>query len=114
MKLDTYLNYRGTCEAAFRFYEQHLGGRIISMERHGNSPNPNLPADWNDKVVPARIEIGGAIVMGADIPNAEPMRSAYLSLSLDSVSEAERNYALLIDGGQVLMKMAEPPFAKRF
>ena len=114
MKLDTYLNYRGACEEAFRFYEQHLGGRIISMERHGNSPNPNLPGDWKDKVLHARIELGGAIVMGADIPNAEPMRSAYLSLSLDSVSEAERIYALLIDGGQVFMKMTETPFAKRF
>jgi PhnB protein len=26
MKLDIYLNYRGNCEQAFRFYEQHLGG----------------------------------------------------------------------------------------
>ena len=114
MKLDTYLNYRGTCGEAFRFYEQHLGGRIISMERHGSSPNPNLPKDWNEKVLHAQIEIGGAVVMGADIPNAEPMKSAYLSLSLDSVSEAERIYALLNDGGQVFMKMEEKPFAKRF
>ena len=114
MKLDTYLNYRGTCEDAFRFYEQHLGGRIISMERHGQSPNPNLPADWTGKILHARIEIGGGVVMGADIPNAEPMRSAYLSLSLDSVPEAERVYSLLSDGGQIFMKMAETPFAKRF
>jgi PhnB protein len=114
MKLDTYLNYRGNCEPAFRFYEQHLGGRITMLELHGKFPNPNLPADWKDKVLHAEIEIGGAIVMGADIPNAEPMRSAYLSLSLDSVEEAEKLYALLIDGGQVFMKMEETPFAKRF
>ena len=24
MRLDIYLNYRGNCEQAFRFYEQHL------------------------------------------------------------------------------------------
>ena len=114
MKLAVYLNYRGTCEDAFHFYEQHLGGRITGMERHANSPNPNLPADWTAKILHARIEIGGAIVMGADIPNAEPMRSAYLSLSLDSVQEAERVYALLIDGGQIFMKMEETPFARRF
>ena len=84
------------------------------MQRHGDVPNPNIPADWRDKILHAEIEIGGAMVRGADIPNAEPMRSAYLTLTLDSVPDAERIYALLIDGGQVFMKMEETPFAKRF
>jgi len=114
MKLDTYLNYRGTCEAAFRFYEQHLGGRIIMMQHHRDAPNPNIPTDWQDKVMHAQIEIGGGVVRGADIPGAEPMRSAYLTLTLDSVEEAERVYAALNDGGQIFMKMEETPFAKRF
>ena len=42
------------------------------------------------------------------------MRSAYLSLSVDSVEEAERVYALLTDGGQIFMKMEETFFASRF
>ena len=60
------------------------------------------------------IEIGETVLMGADIPNAEPMRSAYLTLRLDSAAEAERIYALLSDGGQVFMKMEETFFASRF
>jgi PhnB protein len=52
--------------------------------------------------------------MGADIPTAEPMRSAYLTLTLDSDEEAERVYALLSDGGQIFMKMEERFFASRF
>ena len=83
MRLDIYVNYRGNCEQAFRFYEQHLGGRITGMIRHREQPNPNIPADWQDKVLHARIAIGTGILMGADIPSAEPMRSAYLTLSLD-------------------------------
>jgi PhnB protein len=114
MRLDAYVNYRGTCEAAFHFYEQHLGGSITGMLRHAGQPNPNIPPDWADKVLHARIEIGGTVLMGADIPHAEPMRSAYLSLSLDSESEAERVYALLADGGEVFMKMERTPFANRF
>jgi PhnB protein len=114
MRLDVYLNYRGNCEEAFRFYEQHLGGRITGITRHREQPNPNLPGDWPDKVLHARIELGGTVVMGADIPTAEPMRSAYLSLTLDSEAEAERVYALLVDGGQIFMKMAKTPFANRF
>jgi PhnB protein len=52
--------------------------------------------------------------MGADIPQSEPMRSAYLTLTLDSEREAERVYALLVDGGDIFMKMEKTPFANRF
>ena len=114
MRLDIYLNYRGNCEQAFRFYEQQLGGRITGMIRHREQPNPNIPADWNDKVLHARIDIGATTVMGADIPSAEPMRSAYLTLSLEGEEEAERVYALLAAGGEIFMKMEKTPFANRF
>ena len=114
MRLDIYLNYRGNCEQAFRFYEQHLGGRITGIVRHGEQPNRNVPADWMDKVVHARLEIGTTVLMGADIPQAEPMRSAYLTLSLDREEETERLYALLANGGQIFMKMEKTPFANRF
>jgi len=114
MQLDVYVNYHGTCEEAFRFYEQHLGGRITGIVRHGEQPNPNVTAEWHEKVLHARIEIGGTVLMGADIPKAEPMRSAYLSLALDSDEEAERVYALLSEDGQIFMKMEQTPFASRF
>ena len=52
--------------------------------------------------------------MGADIPQAEPMRSAYLVSRLDSEEDAERVYALLTDGGEIFMKMEKTPFANRF
>ena len=114
MQLDVYVNYRGNCEEAFRFYEQLLGGKITGMVRHKEQPNPNVPADWGDKLTHARITIGDSVLMGADIPQAEPMRSAYLSLTVDSEAEAERIYAALTDGGQVFMKMEKMPFANRF
>ncbi|HVF39949.1 MAG TPA: VOC family protein [Gemmatimonadaceae bacterium] len=114
MKLDVYLNYRGNCEDAFRFYETHLGGKVTGIVRHGEQPNPNIGADWKDKILHARIEIGTTVLMGADIPQSEPMRSAYLTLTLDNEAEAERVYALLIDGGEIFMKMVQTPFANRF
>jgi PhnB protein len=52
--------------------------------------------------------------MGADIPQAESMRSAYLPLSLDREEDAERVYALLLDGGEIFMKMEKTLFANRF
>jgi PhnB protein len=114
MKLDIYVNYRGTCEEAFRFYERHLGGTISGLVRHGQQPNANLSTDWHEKILHARIEIAGTVVMGADIPTSEPMRSAYLTLRLDTAADAERIYALLTDGGEIFMKMSQTPFANRF
>jgi len=114
MNLDIYVNYRGTCEQAFRFYEQHLGGTITGVVRHAEQPNPHIPEDWKEKILHARIEIGTTVLMGADIPQSEPMRSAYLALTVDSEAEAERVYALLSDGGEIFMKMEQTPFANRF
>ena len=114
MRLDVYVNYRGSCEDAFRFYEQHLGGRVTSLVRHRDQPNPDLPADWSEKVLHARLEVGNAVIMGADVPSAEPMRSAYLTLTTDGEADAERIYAVLAEGGQIFMKMETMPFANRF
>ncbi len=117
MKLDVYLNYGGNCEQAFRFYEQHLGGKITMMMRHGEQPNAgNVPANWRNAVLHARIEFGKTVLMGADIPpdRLQPMRSAYLTLTADSAEQAELLYALLTDSGQIFMKMEETFFASRF
>jgi uncharacterized glyoxalase superfamily protein PhnB len=41
MKLYVYLNYGGNGQEAFRFYEQHLGGKITMLMTHGQGPNSN-------------------------------------------------------------------------
>ena len=116
MKLYTYLNYGGNCEQAFQFYERHLGGKITMLMRHGEVPGAPAAAEWKDKVVHARINLGGTELFGADIPpdRFKPMRSAYLSLSVASNEEADRIYTLLTDGGEVFMPMADTFFASRF
>jgi len=117
MKLTTYLNFGGNCEQAFRFYEQHLGGTITMMMTHGQQPNAGaVPAGWKDAILHARMNLGETEISGADIPpdRFQPMRTAYLSLAVDSSDEAERIHALLSDRGQVFMPMQETFFAFRF
>jgi PhnB protein len=115
MKMNTYVNFAGRCAEAFRFYETHLGGTMGMMVTHGQAPggSPVDPAR-RDAVLHARMTIGGMVLMGADIPTAQPMRSAYLSLMVDSDAEAERIFAALSDGGEIFMPMQETPFASRF
>ncbi|HWW86663.1 MAG TPA: VOC family protein [Vicinamibacterales bacterium] len=115
MRLNTYVNFAGTCAEAFRYYEKHLGGKIGMLMTHGQSPDQSrMKPEWKDLVLHARITIGGTELMGADIETAEPMRSAYLSVGVESDSEAERIFAALSDGGQVFMPMQETFFASRF
>ena len=117
MRLLTYLNYGGNCRKAFEFYEQRLGGRIIMMSIHGAGPNAGVvPDGLRNKVLHARLELGGTQIFGTDVApdQFQPMRSAYLTLMLDSVDHAERIYAILGADGQIFMPMAETFFAKRF
>lgn len=110
--LDIYINYPGHCEEAFKFYEQHLGGKINMMMPHQNPAD--FPKEWKKPILHAIIEIGGTLVRGADVINAEPMRSAYLTLRCNTAEKAEDVYKILSDGGQVFMQMEKTSFANRF
>ena len=117
MKLYTYLNYGGNCRQAFEFYVEHLGAKVTELTTHGEMPGAsNVPPDWRNAVLHARMEIGESMLLGADVPpdRFQPMRSAYLTLIVDSSDEAERIYALLKEGGQIFMPMEETFFARRF
>jgi len=119
MQLHTYLNYGGNCEQALRYYEQHLGGKIIMMMKFSDHPEAaaNMPPGMKkDAVLHARIMLGNTTLMASDGPpdRFQPMRSAYLSLGVDSNEEAERIHKLLADGGEIFMPIQETFFAYRF
>jgi len=113
--MNTYVNFGGNCAEAFRYYERHLGAKVGVMMTHAQSPDQSrVGPEWKDAVLHARIVIGDDELMAADIPGAEAMRSAYLTLRMDSDIEAERVFSALCDGGRVLMPMEETFFAFRF
>jgi PhnB protein len=115
MKLHTYLNFGGNCLEAFRFYEQNLGGKITMSMTYADQPDaPSVPPEQAKNILYAHLLLGETSLMGSDTSNYAPMRSAYLSLSVDSNEEAERIYKLLSEGGEVFMPMGETFFAYRF
>jgi PhnB protein len=115
MRLHTYVNFAGTCAEAFRFYETHLAGKIEMMMTHGQAPDQSeVKPEWKDSILHASMSIAGTELSGADIPTAQPMRSAYLTLNVDDDAEAERIVAALSDGGEVFIPMKETFFASRF
>ena len=117
MKLHAYLNFGGNCKEAFEFYEKHLGGKIQMMLTHNDQPGLNeVPADWKSKILYASMSLAQTEIMGNDVPGDrfQPMRSAYLSLTVDSIAEAERVHGVLAQGGDIFMPMQETFFAYRF
>ena len=115
MNMHAYVNFAGKCAEAFRFYEKHLGGKVSMMMTQGQAPDQTkVSPEMKDAVLHARISIGETELMGADIPSAQPMRSAYLSLGVDSDAEAERIFSALSEGGEVFIPIQETFFATRF
>jgi PhnB protein len=114
MKLYTQLNFGGNCEAAFRFYEKHLGGKITMMMNQSEAPG--APSDAGRAIIHARMNIGGTVLIGNDVPPSvfKQMRSVYIYLGLDSTAEAERVHKLLAEGGEVYMPLQETFYATRF
>ena len=121
MKVNTYLNFPGTCARALDFYVEHLGAKILMQRTFasmaGEDGPQNLPPGLTpDGILHARFQLGDATLMASDGPpeRVEPVRSAYISLTVDSNQEAERIYRTLSEGGAIFMKLEETFFAHRF
>jgi len=117
MKLYTHLNFGGNCEEAFRFYEKHLGGKITMMMKQSElPPDVKPPPGSKNAVIHARMNVAGVELIGNDVPpdRFKPVRSSYLYLAVDSSAAADKIYAILAEGGEIGMPIAETFFATRF
>ena len=117
MKLYTHLNFGGNCEEAFRFYEKHLDGKITMMMKQSElPPEVKPPLGSENAVIHARMNVAGVELIGNDVPpnRFKPIRSSYLYLAVDSAEAADKIYAILAEGGDVSMPIAETFFASRF
>lgn len=106
MELTPYLNFNGTCAAAFKFYEQALGGRIEFLQTHGESPlKDHVPPDWQDKVIHVCLNVGGRRLMGSDAPTDQYLaaQGMHVSLQVQSADEGKRVFHALAAGGRVTM-----------
>lgn len=117
MQLNPYLNFNGQCEAAFKFYERCLGGKIEFMLTHGESPMAQqVPAEWRNKVMHARLVVGDKVLMGSDAPpdRYEGPKGFCVSLGIDTPAEAERIFKALAENGTVQMALQETFWGLRF
>ncbi len=117
MELSPYLLFNGQCEAAFKFYEKCLGGKIEAIMTFGQSPMAQqVPAEWGNKVIHARLNIGGMIVLGSDPPpdRYQPPQGFSVSISVKEPAETERIFQELAQNGKVQMPIQKTFWSVRF
>jgi PhnB protein len=117
MQLNPYLTFNGRCEAAFKFYEKVLGGKIEAMMTYGSSPMVEQTSpEWRNKIMHARLSIGDKILMASDAPpdRYEAMKGIMVTLGIDDPGEAERIFRALSENATVQMPIQETFWARRF
>lgn len=117
MKLNPYLSFNDECKAAFKFYEQCLGGKIDTMMTYGESPMADqTPTDKLDKIMHASLIVGDTVLMGSDAPPGflEKPQGFSVSLVFTAPEEAERIFNALAENGTVRMPIQETFWSPRF
>jgi PhnB protein len=115
--LNPYLFYDGNCEAAFKYYEKVLGGKIEFLMRADEGPADMKPEPGREKkIMHARMSIDGQVLMASDAPSGhfhKPQGFA-VSLTVPDAGEAERKFRALCEGGSENMPFGKTFFSKGF
>ena len=117
MQMNPYLSFKGECEAAFKFYEQCLGGQPGSIFRYAGTPLADqVPADWSDKVMHGTLTLGGQVLMGGDVApdRYEEPKGFSLSLHIKGTADAERIFHELARDGRVVVPLEKTFWAACF
>ena len=112
-RITPFLMFEGQAEEAMNFYVSLIpDSRIEVLERFGPES-----AGVEGTILHAELVLNGQRLRLFDspVPHAFAFTPSF-SLFVDCESEAEidRLYAALSQGGQVMMELAEYPFAKKF
>lgn len=120
MQVQPYLFFEGRCEEALQFYKEALGAEVISLMHYSDSPEPMnpgmLPPGCENKVMHANFRIGETTLLASDgrCSGQPNFQSFSLTIIAKSDAEAEKLFAALGNGGQVMMPLAKTFFSSRF
>lgn len=109
-----YLNFPGTAEEAFRFYQSVFGSEIQALMRYRDTPqDQTIPEEDLDKIMHIALPIGEHhMLMATDTLHClnQPLirgNNVHLNLSTQTKEEADRLYLALSAGGQVVVPIQQ-------
>ena len=112
MKVNPYLTFNGQCEAAFKFYEQVLGGKITFSMTWAEMPGADqFPPESHKLIMHTTLSVGDETIMGTDAPpdRYQEPKGINVSLHLKNIADGERIFNALSENGNVTM-----PFQQTF
>jgi PhnB protein len=119
--VNVYLNFPGTTDEAFRFYETVFGTRISMKQTFGETTfMPNVPEEAKNKIMHVQLPITETIhLMGSDAvpgfgPPLKPGNNFHVSIVAKDKAEADRAFAALSTGGSVAMPLGNAPWGQYF
>lgn len=116
--VSTYLNFERNTEEAFTYYKSVFGTEFVNgITRMADvgQPDDAPPLSDEDKQLVVNVQLpitGGHMLMGTDVPESTGFtvtqgNNVHICLHPDTREEADRLFAVLSDGGEVGMKMAD-------
>lgn len=115
-QLAPYLGFNGNCAEAMRYYERVLGGKLEKFITAADMPHLGEACVGSDRIMHACLVAGDLLLMAGDSPEHLPyegMKGFNLTLTYGDVSDAERVFNALSDGGTVTMPFQEQFWAER-
>jgi PhnB protein len=116
-QLNPYLNFDGTAEQAIKLYEKALGAKTEGLQRFGDIPGADTKPEHKNRVMHARLDIGGGMLMLSDTPPGMPFAregNVHVCLDFDDPADLTRKFEALAVGGQVTMPVQDTFWGAKF
>jgi PhnB protein len=117
MYVQPYLNFDGRCDEALEFYQTAVGAKVEFLIRFKESPDQtNVSPASAEKVMHCSFRVGDSVINASDgyCQSQKKFDGVSLSLTVDSVEEADRIFAGLSAGGRIDMPLTQTFFSPRF
>jgi PhnB protein len=117
MQVQSYLFFDGRCDEALEFYKKAIGAKVNMLMRFKDAPDQSMISPGSkDKVMHAQFEVGDTKVLASDGRNtgAPKFDGFALAISANSEADADKMFAALVEGGQVVLAMHKTFFSPRF
>jgi PhnB protein len=113
-----YLSFDGKCEEALNFYGKVLNAEV-KFWRFGDAAGFPVADQYKNRIMNGSVKGNSFVFMASDtLPGMTPPLHGASDISVtiipDSVSEAERIFSALSEGGKIVMPLEKTSWAEKY
>lgn len=115
--INVYLTFNGNCEEAFNFYKSVFGGEFAHLGRFGDMPSeegtPSMPKSDASLIMHISLPISKETTLSGSDTGTEwgkgfvQGNNFSVSVSAESKEEADSLFLKLVEGGRVVLPLAD-------